>query len=115
MTNGSMTLYHKVGNGFKRIYIPNVYWKGSTSSSDAKSGRTDESSTTIYIFDKIDISEHDMCVKGECNFAFNNSNEETVSKSFKEFQKKHKFVSIKSISDYWFEGSGLKHIEVSCI
>ena len=52
-----------------------------------------------------------MLVKGNCDFVFDNTSQQTISESKRRFDAEHSFVTVMSIDNYMF--GGLPHIEVS--
>lgn len=116
MTNADCTLYryNAETEGYDRVFIPSVYWYESKGGNTLKSGLQSVHSTTVYVYDKAVLPltpTKDMLVKGNCSFTFDNSSSETVSKSFAEFKKQYKFVTMMSADDCFF--GGLPHCEIT--
>ena len=52
-----------------------------------------------------------MLVRGVCDFDFDNTNQQTISESMKNFKNTYNAVTVMSIDDYMF--GNLPHIEIS--
>ena len=116
LINADCTLYayDKATGGFIRHEVKNVYWRENKAGNVLKSGLQAADSTTVYLYADTVIPESpakDMLVKGECDFEFDNSSQQTISASMKAFRDAHSFVTVMSIDNYMFGGN--PHIEVS--
>ena len=103
-----------IKNGYERVYIPNAHWDDSRTTRITKSGLITDNSTTIYLFDKAEIpfvSGKDIIMQGKSDFIFDNTNEQTMSASLREFRQSHEFLTVSSVSHCWY--GGLPHCEVS--
>ncbi len=110
MYNADCTLYSKVGDGYVRSFIPDVYWQGTRNKTERQSGAMTTKTTNVYIYEKTDIKPQDLLVRGNCSFEFDNTSQQTVSQSMKEFG--NNFVTVKTVQNYWF--GNLPHFEVIC-
>ncbi len=103
-----------IKNGYERVYIPHAHWDDSRTTRITKSGLITDNSTTIYLFDKAEIpfvSGKDIILQGKSDFIFDNTNEQTMSASLREFRQVYKFLTVSSVSHCWY--GGLPHCEVS--
>lgn len=115
LTNTVCTLYAYDGDsgGYTRTVIENVYWSSVHKRTVGKSGANSSDETVVYFYgaDFPKTASKDILVKGVCEFEFDNSTQESISRSFAEFRKITTFVTVMSISDCRF--GGLSHMEVT--
>ncbi len=116
MTNADCTLYKYDGatGGFIRHFISGVYWRENKTGNVLKGGLQTSDSTTVYLYsDNVVPSTptRDMLVKGNCDYTFNNTSEQTISQSLNQFRKSYNFVTVMSVENDMF--GGLPHIEIS--
>ena len=116
LKNADCTLYryNKITHGYERFFIRDVYWRENKAGNVLKSGLKNAYSTTVYIYRPCNLPEtptKDMLVKGCCPFEFDNTSQQTISESMKEFSRLYKFVTVMSIDNCFF--GSLAHFEVS--
>lgn len=110
--NGAMLTFGD--RGYQRRYFEKAYWNESAEMKVSKSGITFNDSTTILLYDNSELlftSGKDLIVKGNCNFEFDNSSEQTISESFRNFKRLYDYLSIQKVANLLF--GGLPHIEVT--
>lgn len=110
----TLYLYDKTTQGFTRHIINGVYWRENKAGNVLKSGLQTADSTTVYLYsDEIKplTVAKDMLVRGLCDFDFDNTNQQTISESMKNFKNTYNAVTVMSIDDYMF--GNLPHIEIS--
>lgn len=113
--NADCTIYKhdKLTGGYIRFFIKNVYWQDIKAGNVLKGGLRPANNTTIFIYQKHNIPESpskDIIVKGNCEFEFNNSSQQTISESLKELRNLTDFVIVSEISDCWY--GGIPHYEI---
>ncbi|MFR2137235.1 MAG: DUF6751 family protein [Pseudoruminococcus massiliensis] len=110
----TLYLYNKATQGFTRHIINGVYWRENKAGNVLRSGLQTADSTTIYLYSD-DVKPltvaKDMLVRGVCDFDFDNTNQQTISESMKNFKNTYNAVTVMSIDDYMF--GSLPHIEIS--
>lgn len=110
----TLYLYDKTAQGFTRHFISGVYWRENKAGNILRSGLQTADSTTVYLYSDdvkpLTVSK-DMLVKGLCYFEFDNTSQQTVSESMKNFRSTYDFVTVMSVDNYMF--GGLPHIEIS--
>lgn len=116
LINADCTLYRydEGTGGFIRHFIKGVYWRENKAGNVLKSGLTTADSTTVYFYDDAVIPgtvTKDMLVKGKCGYDFDNSTQQTVSASMKEFRQSVSFVTVMSVDSMMY--GGLPHVEIS--
>ena len=110
----TLYLYSKATQGFTRHFISGVYWRENKAGNVLKSGLQTADSTTVYLYsDEIKplTVAKDMLVRGLCDFDFDNTSQQTISESMKNFKNTYNAVTVMSIDDYMF--GNLPHIEIS--
>ena len=119
LSNADCTVYENAGKGANvsvtaRHFIPNVYWNDCRGKVLKKNGIQIEDSVIVYVFYSSDYvpKPGDIIVKGDVDFEFDNTSQETMSASDKQFKQLYpQSVVVKSVSDYKF--GGLPHIEIT--
>ncbi|MBQ3691753.1 MAG: hypothetical protein II931_00295 [Clostridia bacterium] len=119
LSNSDCTVYENIGKGANvsiaaRHFIPNVYWNDCRGRVLKKNGIQIEDSIIVYVFYGTDYVPKlgDIIVKGNADFEFDNTSQETMSASDKQFKQLYpQFAVVKSVSDYKF--GGLPHIEIT--
>lgn len=118
LTNSDCTVYRYDSDtkGFDRLYIPAVMWQESKAANVTKSGLQTADGVTVFIEERYtqnapQTAAKDMLVKGNCPFEFCNKNAQSISDSMKEFQSKHRFVTVSAIDKYLY--GRLAHFEIS--
>lgn len=125
LTKESCTLYLKNGNGFDRYYIAKCHWQESKATNVIKSGISSADGVVLYIFKK-DISAalvalliarkqaaQDIIVRGECNFAFDNSTPQSASQSLKTFNAAYDAHTVMSYDKLLYGSPELQHFKLS--
>lgn len=130
------TVYKSNGNGYYRYFIPRCHWQENKARNVLKSGMQNADSVTIYIpadcmviapsnnyypADEFfvnaetvpDKAAQDIIVKGECNFAFDNTSQQSVSESLREFAKNNSYHTVMSIDRKLYGSKNLQHIKIS--
>lgn len=115
LTNADCTVYTHRDVGYDRHVVKDVYWLDNRGRTITKNGIQSSDSVTVYMYSDTAVPKNagkDLLVKGISGFEFDNSTQQSVSESLKEFRKKHPdFVTVTAISDYRF--GSLPHIEIS--
>lgn len=111
LTNADCTIYEK--NSYARHYIPDIYWNDSRGQTVTKNGVQIQDSLIVYIYDDSYLPRAgDIIVKGECDYVFDTTSEQTASASMKAFREAYPdFAVVKNVNDCWF--GGLPHYEVT--
>lgn len=135
-TEACCTVYKSNGNGYYRYFVPRCHWQENKARNVLKSGMQNADSVTIYIpancmvispsnnyYPSIDFfanaetvpnqAAQDIIVKGECNFTFNNTNQQSVSESLREFAKSNRYHTVMSIDRKLYGSKNLQHIKIS--
>ena len=119
LAQASCTLYKFNGIGYDRYYISSCHWQENRASNIIKSGLQSADSVTVYI-QKEDLTvapetaSFDMIIKGQCDFEFDNTSQQSVSESMKEFRKQYpQFVTVSSIDNKLYGLKELQHIKIS--
>lgn len=130
------TVYKSNGNGYYRYFIPRCHWQENKARNVLKSGMQNADSVTIYIpadcmviapsnnyypadylFPNVETAPNkaaqDIIVKGECNFTFDNTNQQSVSESLREFAKNNSYHTVMSIDCKLYGSKNLQHIKIS--
>lgn len=121
ITNTDCTAYcyNKATKAYDRHYIPAVMWQEQRTQKASKQGIIISDGITIYI-PKENATEvkfegtKDILVKGCCEFEFDNSNQQSISDSLKQFRIEYpSFVVVNTVAEktYSFNKS-LSHIKV---
>lgn len=125
LTNESCTLYLKTGNGFDRCFVPRCHWQECKASNVLKSGMTSADGVVVYIFKKdipsalVSLLEarrdaaQDMIVKGECDFTFDDSTQQSASQSLKVFNAAHDAHTVMSLDKLLCGNESLQHFKLS--
>lgn len=94
----TLYLYNKATQGFTRHIINGVYWRENKAGNVLRSGLQTADSTTIYLYSD-DVKPltvaKDMLVRGICDFDFDNTNQQTISESMKNFKNTYNARKIK--------------------
>ena len=110
----TLYLYNKATQGLSRHIINGVYWRENKAGNVLRSGLQTADSTTIYLYSD-DVKPltvaKDMLIRGVCDFEFDNTNQQTISESMRNFKNTYNAVTVMSIDDYMF--GNLPHIEIS--
>lgn len=132
----SLTLFKFNGTGFDRFYIPSCHWQENKARNVLKSGIQNADSVTVYIpADCMVIAPSDNCypadyifsgaekvpnkaaqdiiVKGECNFTFDNTNQQSVSESLRKLAKNNRYFTVMSVDCKLYGSRCLQHIKIS--
>lgn len=130
------TVYKSNGNGYYRYFIPNCHWQENKAGNVIKSGMHDADSVTVYIPADCMIvtpsknyypanylilsaetvpnrAVQDIIVKGECYFSFDNTSQQSVSESLREFAKNNRYHTVMSIDRKLYGSKKLQHIKIS--
>lgn len=120
LTNTDCTLYHSNSTGYDRYYISAVMWQENRALKIDKQGLLTSDDITIYIPSKnapqVEFkATKDILVKGNCTFEFNNSTQQTVSESMKQFRSRYpEFVVINAVADKQYSvNADLNHIKLT--
>ena len=125
LTNESCTLYLKNGNGFDRYYIAQCHWQESKATNVTKSGMAGADGVVVYIFKKdipaalVSLIEarndaaQDIIVRGECDFTFVNSTQQSVSQGLKTFTAAYDAHTVMSYDKLLYGSSKLQHFKLS--
>lgn len=110
LTNADCTVYEK--DSYTRHFIPGVYWNDNRGATVTKNGVQVTDSIIVYIYDSDYVpKDGDIVVKGNANFAFDTTSQQTISESMKQFRTAYpEFAVVKSVNDARY--GGLPHIEV---
>ena len=113
------TFFIACEKGFERRFVPDCHWVEHLSSDVVKTGQTHHNSVTVYIPDKHKTlcpinTDKDIVVKGNCDFVFDNTDEESVSKSMRAFRKQYEFFTVKEIGHKSY-GNRTSHIKVVAV
>ena len=121
LTNTDCTLYHfnKAAQGYDRYYISAVMWQESRTQKIGKQGVIVSDDVNIYVpkeiatFPRCELAK-DMLVKGNIDFAFDNTSPKTVSDSLKVFNSLYPDkVTVHTYEDKNYSvGSQLDHIKL---
>ena len=121
LTNTDCTLYHfnKAAQGYDRYYISAVMWQESRTQKISRQGVVVSDDVNIYVprenalFPKCELAK-DMLVKGNIDFAFDNTSPKTVSDSLKVFNSLYPDkVTVHTYEDKNYSvGSQLDHIKL---
>ena len=121
LTNTDCTLYHfnKLTQGYDRYYLSAVMWQESRTQKIGKQGVIVSDDVNIYVprenalFPKCELAK-DMLVKGNIDFAFDNTSPKTVSDSLKVFNSLYPDkVTVHTYEDKNYSvGSQLDHIKL---
>ena len=117
LTNADCTLYlyDKSSGGFTRHAIKGVYWLDGRGGTITKNGIQSADSVTVYIYsDKVipKTTNKDMIVRGIVDYEFDNTSQQTISASLKEFKAAHpEAVTVTAINNYMH--GGLPHYEIN--
>lgn len=131
----SCTVYRFNGKGYDRYFIPECHWQENKARNVLKSGMVNADSVTVYISiesaellpDFLKPSENlfagqlstpqnsaqDFIIKGECNFTFDNSSQQSVSQSLKTLKQNHRCYAVMSIDEKLYGIADLQHIKIS--
>ena len=120
LTNTDCTLYNFNGIGYDRHYISAVMWVENRALKVGKQGLLPTDGIQVYIPPKNAPqvkyeATRDMLVKGRCNFVFDNTSQQTVSESMKQFRVEYPdFVVITAIEDKQYSvTSVINHIKLT--
>lgn len=94
ITNTDCTLYNfnSFTQGFDRYYISAVMWQENRAAKVTKQGLQSSDGVNIYIPSEnmhgllVTVTK-DILVQGNCDFEFDNSTQQTISESLKQFKK----------------------------
>lgn len=124
LTNSSCTLYRYNGIGFDRVFFSKCHWQENRAANVLKSGLQTADSVTVYI--SADIAggnltqgtgrsaSKDIIVKGDCQFEFDNSSQQTVSEDLNAFRKDYpEYLTVTSIDCKLYGIKELQHIKIS--
>lgn len=121
LTNTDCTLYHfnKTTQGYDRYYLSAVMWQESRTEKIGKHGVLVSDDVNIYVPKEITVfpkctESMDMAVKGNIDFAFDNTSPKTVSDSLKVFNGLYPDkVTVHTYEDKNYSvGSQLDHIKL---
>ena len=121
LTNTDCTLYHfnRTTQGYDRYYLSAVMWQESRTEKIRKQGVLISDDVNIYVPREIAVfpkctESMDMAVKGNIDFAFDNTSQKTVSDSLKVFNGLYPDkVTVHTYEDKNYSvGSQLDHIKL---
>lgn len=135
-TEACCTVYKSNGNGYYRYFIPRCHWQENKARNVLKSGMQNADSVAVYIpadcmvvapsnnyypADEFFVNAEtapnnaaqDIIIKGECNFAFDNTSQQSVSESLREFAKNNSYHTVMSIDRKLYGSKNLQHIKIS--
>ena len=109
--NANLTIYEK--DTFTRHYITDVYWNDSRGRTVTKSGIQIADQVIVYLYSFGYMPKAgDIIVKGNCDFSFVTTTEQTKSASMQSFRAANPdFAVIKTVLDAQY--GGLPHIEIT--
>ena len=111
------TVYRANNKEYDRIILQSCHWQENKASNVIKSGLQNAHSITVYVFspteDMLEIKPQDLIVKGECNFIFDNTSEQSLSKSLKELKQSYSVHSIKSVDCKMYGSKSMQHIKIT--
>lgn len=110
LKNADCTIYEK--DTYTRHFVSGVYWNDSRGRTVSKNGIQVSDSLIVYIY-KSDYTPKagDIIVKGDVNFAFTATTQQTASASMAQFRAAYPlFAFVKNVTDCRY--GGLSHIEV---
>lgn len=111
LKNANCTVYEK--DTYTRHSISGVYWNDSRGATVKKNGVQVSDSVIVYIYDSDYVPKTgDIIVKGNAEFAFATTSQQTISASMKQFREQYpQFAVVKSVNDCRY--GRLPHIEVT--
>ncbi|MBR2731392.1 MAG: hypothetical protein IKD72_05340 [Clostridia bacterium] len=116
-TNTCATVYAKQNGGYRRIFLPAVFWDAVQQSNTVRSGATVTDSAALFIpFDgqRLTLQAGDLVLPGNVGFAFDSTSEQTISESLKTLRALHGPVYAVTAFDAKLFGSrSMWHYEVS--
>ena len=115
MLDKEITIYHSTKNGYVKNTYSNCFYYLTNNADYSTGGMNKSNSVKIIIQTKNDISitnGEDIVYLGYCNFNFDNSSEEKISKSLKTLRKNYEVYTIASSVHNIF--GGLSNIELMC-
>lgn len=135
-TEASCTVYRFSGIGFDRYFVPRCHWQETESGGVNNSGYQSADAVTVYVplnaavitadnhtfpcdqlFPNMDIcpenSAKDIIVKGNCEFVFDNANQQTVSEGLKTLRKTHAVRTVMKIERKMYGSSRIQHIKIT--
>lgn len=136
LTDTSCTVYKFNGVGYDRYCVPQCHWQEDKASNVLKSGMQNADSVTVYIpLDSVfvvpsknllpgksllpnaenvpKLATKDIVVKGECNFVFDNSSQQSVSESLKKLREQYDYFTVMSIDRKLYGSENLQHVKIS--
>ncbi len=136
IAESSCTVYKFNKTGFDRYYVASCHWQENKARNVLKSGDRNADSVTVYITLKSMMltpcesllpsenllpsaetapqnASNDIIVKGECDFVFDNSSEQTVSQSLKRLREKYCIYTVMSIDRKLYGSENLQHVKIS--
>lgn len=120
IAESNCTVYKFNGTGFDRYYIPACHWQENKARNVLKSGDQNADSVTVYIplgsitaENVPETAAKDIIVEGECNFTFDNSNEQTASQSLKKLRATCKIHTVMSVDRKLYGSKNLQHVKIS--
>ncbi len=135
-TESSCTIFNYNGIGFNRYYVSSCHWQENKARNVLKSGDQNADSVTVYIpLDSMQLepggnvlpsdyllpssetvpknASKDIIVKGECNFTFDNSSQQTASQSLRRLREEYQTYTVMSIDRKLYGSKNLQHIKIS--
>lgn len=116
MLDKVITLYHYENGAYTRRVISDTFYYDVDITTVSKMGSQTNITFVVIINTYTDIAINtgkDIVVKGESDFVFDNTSEETVSKSLKELKGRTEIYTVKGVDKNLF--GGLSNIKLSCI
>lgn len=116
MLDKEITLYHYENGAYIRQYISNAFYYDVDITTVSKMGSQTNITFIVIINTDTDIAINtgkDIVVKGTSDFEFDNTSEETISKSLKELKGQSEVYTVKGVDRNLF--GGLSNIKLSCI
>lgn len=131
----SCTVYKYNGLGYERYVIESCHWQENKASNVIKSGMQNADGLTVYIPLNCIIlapckiapsiyllpgaettpsqATKDIIVKGECNFTFDNTSQQSVSESIKMLKSQCDVFTVMSIDRKLYGSENLQHVKIS--
>lgn len=125
LDNECCTLFLKNGNGFDPYFIERCHWQESKASNVLRSGLQNADGITVYFFestiddDLINVlnsrrnAAQDIIIKGECNFTFDNSTQQTAAQSLKTLNSEYDVHTVMSIDRLLYGSPEMHHFKIS--
>lgn len=121
LTDSSFTLYKHNGKGFDRYFIAECHWQENKAANILKSGGN-QNADGITVYTPADVfplailplnGAHDIIIKGDCKFLFDNSSDKSVSESLKMLSEKYIIHTVMSVDSLLYGFPDLQHVKIS--